>query len=91
MPCEDRNGEITGYIVEYSSTSPPHSGTLTVSGANTRAAVLGGLLPSTTYTIAVRAQGAPVTASVSDNRATTRPTGQYFYIISRTQLSVILF
>ena len=79
VPCEDRNGEITGYIVEYSSTSPPHSGTLTVSGADTRTAVLGGLLPSTTYTITVRAQGAPTTASVSDSHATARPTGQYFY------------
>ena len=76
VPCEDRNGEITGYIVEYSSTSPSHSGTLTVSGADTRTAVLGGLLPSTTYTITVRAQGAPTTASVSGSRATTRPTGQ---------------
>ena len=87
--CEYRNGEITGNIVEYNSTSPSHSGTLTVSGADTRTAVLGGLLPSTTYTIAVRAQGAPTIASVSDNRATTRPTGQYFYIISRTKVSVI--
>ena len=76
VPCEDRNGEITGYVVEYSSTSPSHSGTLTVSGADTGTAVLGGLLPSTTYTIAVRAQGAPTTASISGNRATTRPTGQ---------------
>ena len=80
VPCEDRNGEITGCIVEYSSTSPSHSGTLTVSGADTRTAVLGGLLPSTTYTITVRAQGASTTASVSDNRATTRPIGQYFYM-----------
>ena len=76
VPCEDRNGEITGYIVEYSSTSPSHSGTLTVSRADTRTAVLGGLLPSTTYIIAVRAQGAPTTASVSGNRATARPTGK---------------
>ena len=86
VPCEDRNGETTGYIVEYSSTSPSHSGSVT---ADTRTAVLGGLLPSTTYTITVRAQGAPTTASVSGNRATTRPNGQYFYVISRTQLSVI--
>ena len=85
VPCEDRNGDITGYIVEYSSTSPSHSGSVT---ADTSTTVLGDLLPSTTYTIAVRAQGAPTTASVSDNRATTRPNGQYFYIISRTQLSV---
>ena len=88
VPCEDRNGEITGYIVEYSSTSPSHSGSVT---ADTRTTVLGDLLPSTTYTITVRAQGAPTTASVSGNRATTRPNGQYFYIICRTQLSVFYF
>ena len=64
--------------MEYSSTSPSHSGTLTLSGPDNRTAALGGLLPSTTYTIAVRAQGAPTTASVSGNRATTRPIGQYF-------------
>ena len=23
VPCSDRNGEITGYTVEYSSTTPP--------------------------------------------------------------------
>ena len=74
--------------MEYSSTSPSHSGTLTVSGADTRTAVLSGLLPSTTYTITVRAQGAPTTASVSDNRATARPTGMYLLLI-RTLLSVI--
>ena len=77
--------------MDYSSTSPSHSGTQTVSGADTRTAVLGDLLPSTTYTITVRAQGAPTTASVSGSRATTRPNGQYFYIISRTQLSVIFY
>ena len=76
MPCEERNGEITGYIVDYSSTSPSHSGTLTVSGADTRTAVLGDFLPSTNYTIAVRAQGAPTTASVgAKNIHTARPTG----------------
>ena len=91
VSCEDRNGEITGYRVEYNSTSPSHSGILTVSGADTRTAVLGGLLPSTTYTITVRAQGAPTAASVSDVRATTRPIGQYFYIITRTQVTVIFF
>ena len=91
VPCADRNGEITGYIVEYSSTSPSHSGTLTVSGADTRTAVLGGLLPSTTYTITVRAQGAPTTVSASDLHATTRPTSQYFYITSRTQVSEIFY
>ena len=80
MPCECRNGEITDYIVEYNSTSPSHHGTLTVSGADNRTTVVGGLLPSTTYTISVRAQGAPTADSVNKSRATSRPIGEDFHI-----------
>ena len=78
IPCSERNGEITGYTVEYSSThnNRRHSGSLTVSGANTRTSVVGGLLPSTTYTFSVRAQGASSANSASDTRTTTRPTGK---------------
>ena len=75
IPCSERNGEITGYTVEYSSTDPPHSGSLTVSGANTRTSVVGGLLPSTTYTFSVRAQGASSATATSGTTATTRHTG----------------
>ena len=81
IPCSERNGEITGYKVEYSSAGPPHSGSLTVSGANTRTSVVGGLLPSTTYTFSVRAQGASSATATSENRATTRHTGKNTIII----------
>ena len=78
VPCEDRNGEITGYIVEYvnSTQSTFHrSGTITVSGADNRTTVISGLLPNTMYTISVRAQGAPGLAFASGNHSTTHPTG----------------
>ena len=59
LPCSDRNGEITGYTVEYSSnTLSPHTNTVTVSGSSNTSLVVGGLLPSTSYTFSVRAQGA---------------------------------
>ena len=58
LPCGDRNGEITGYTVEYSSTTPPpHTNTVTVSGSSSTRVVVGGLLPRTSYTFSVRAQG----------------------------------
>ena len=58
LPCSDRNGEITGYTVEYSSTTPPQTNTVTVSGSSTTRLAVGGLLPRTNYTFSVRAQGA---------------------------------
>ena len=80
VPCEDRNGEITGYIVEHVRTNSalsrfPNNGRVTISGADTRTAVVGGLLPNTMYTISVRAQGAPRSTSISGNQSTTLPTG----------------
>ena len=79
LPCSDRNGEITSYTVEYSSTTPPppHSNTVTVSGSSTTRLVVGGLLPRTNYTFSVRAQGANDTRSPSTNasRFTRTPSG----------------
>ena len=62
LPCSDRNGEITGYTVEYSSTTPPpHTNTVTVSGSSNTRLVVGGLLPRTGYTFSVGAQGTDLT------------------------------
>ena len=58
LPCSDRNGEITGYTVEYISTTlPPHTNTVNVSGSSNTRLVVGGLLPHTSYIFSVRAQG----------------------------------
>ena len=67
LPCSDRNGEITGYTVEYDSMTIP------VSGSNSRILVVGGLLPRTSYTFRVRAQGA--SGSQSADQFTATPTG----------------
>ena len=57
VPCEDRNGEITGYTVQYTADNPPHTGTMAVSGMDNRMAVVSNLLPRTSYSILVRAEG----------------------------------
>ena len=66
--------------MQYSSTL--HSNTLNVSGPNTRTLVVGGLVPSTSYTFSVRAQGAPTASSASGTRTTAPPTGQYVLYVS---------
>ena len=73
LPCSDRNGEITGYTVEYSSTtSPPRTNTVTVSGSSNTRLVVSGLLPRTNYAFRVRAQGAA--NARSGTRFTATPT-----------------
>ena len=52
---------ITGYTVEYSSTTPPTTNTM--SGSSNRELVVGGLLPRTSYTFTVRAEGASHTTN----------------------------
>ena len=71
VPCSDRNGEITGYTVEYSSITPPTTNTMSVSSS--RELVVGGLLPRTSYTFTVRAEGA--SRSTNATTFTSTPTG----------------
>ena len=72
VQCSDRNGEITNYTVEYSSTTPPTTNTM--SGSSSRELVVGGLLPRTRYTFTVRAEGGPP-SSTSSRKFTSIPTG----------------
>ena len=67
LPCTDRNGEVTDYTVEYNSM------TVTASGSNNRRLVVGSLLPRTSYTFRVRADGASDSQSATQKTAT--PTG----------------
>ena len=79
ISCSERNGEITGYTVEYSSTDPPHNGSLTVFGVS-RTLVVGDLIPRTSYSFQVRAQEASSSSSVSGTANTATPTGQCYII-----------
>ena len=77
LPCSDRNSEIAGYTVEYSSTTPPHTSSANVSGSNNTSLVVGGLLPRTSYTFRVRAQGAD--AARNGSQLTGTPEGKLQY------------
>ena len=71
LPCNSRNGEITGYTVEYSSsTAPPHTGTITTTNTEV---VVGGLLFNTRYNFSVRADGAA--HNVNRTVTTSTPAG----------------
>ena len=73
IPCSD-DGEITGYTVEYSSTTPPpRTNTVTVSGSTNTRLVVGGLLPRTSYTFSVMAQG--VATARNGTSFTATPSG----------------
>ena len=73
IPCEDLNGgNITGYTVEYNSTTPFTANMITVN-VSTMRLVVGGLLPRTSYTFTVRAN--EVSQSTSNSTFTSTPTG----------------
>ena len=74
IPCEDLNGkDITGYTVEYSSTIPLTNTTKNVDAVSPLELVVGGLLPRTSYTFTVRAEGA--SNSTRNVSFTSTPTG----------------
>ena len=75
IPCSERNRLITGYTVQYSSTRPVHNNTVTVSGADSRTLVVSDLLPRTSYTFSVRAQGAAVSSATNRTTSTATPAG----------------
>ena len=52
VPCIHRNGDITGYSVQYGVVGSESTQTMTVSGASVN---ITGLVESTTYTIEVAA------------------------------------
>ena len=76
VPCEDRNGEITGYMVQYTAENPPHNGTMAVSEADTGKVVVGDLLPRTSYRFSVRAEGPEgMSDAIDDDMETNRSEG----------------
>ena len=55
VPCIHRNGDITGYSVQYGVVGSESTQTMFVSGASNTEANITGLVESTTYTIEVAA------------------------------------
>ena len=58
VPCEHRNGDITGYIVEYREMGSVNAGSETVmsiTGASVTEATISNPMPSTNYSIQIAA------------------------------------
>ena len=70
-----------------STTPPPHTNTVTVSGSSNTRLVVGGLLPRTNYTFSVRAQGDGSSDSATAAMFTANSTGDMFisFYISNTE------
>ena len=66
MPCDDQNGVITGYSVQYGVMESENTETVTVSGASTTQTTISGLNSSTTYSIQVAAVNSAGTGEYSE-------------------------
>ena len=70
VPCIDRNGEITGYIVE-ARISGTLIRTVNVNDGSAREATVSGLNPTTAYTVTVAAVNSADSGSFSDGISIT--------------------
>ena len=68
VPCIYRNGNITGYLVQYTGGGSTQS--LSVSGANTNEVTIAGLTASTTYSVRVAAVNDAGTGPLSSSQFT---------------------
>ena len=66
VPCIDRNGDITGYSVQYGVMGSGNTQTMPVDGADTTQTTIGDLMSSTTYSIQVAAINSEGTGVYSD-------------------------
>ena len=71
VPCIHRNGDITGYSVQY--TGGGSTQTMNVSGGSVLEAILTGLSPSTEYTIKVAAVSGATTGVDSESITADTP------------------
>ena len=64
-----RNGDITGYSVQYGEVGSGSTQTMPVSGGSATEATISGLMPSTTYSIQVAAETSAGTGPYSAPQA----------------------
>ena len=75
VDCIQRNGDITGYSVQYKKVGSVSTHNRTVSGSNTTEAIIINLMPSTMYIVQVAAindaddgvYSEPLTVSTNDS------------------------
>ena len=53
VPCNGRNGPITGYYLTYTNITSNTSYTVNITGGNNRMYTLTGLIPYTSYIISI--------------------------------------
>ena len=53
VPCNGRNGPITGYYLTYTNITSNTSYTVNITGGNNRMYTLTGLVPYTNYTVSI--------------------------------------
>ena len=53
VPCNGRNGPITGYYLIYTNITSNTSYTVNITGGNDRMYTLTGLIPYTNYTVSI--------------------------------------
>ena len=75
VDCTDRNGDITGYSVQYGEVGSGSTQTMPVSGGSATEATISGLMPSTTYFIQVAAVNSAGTGPYSDPPVSTDTDG----------------
>ena len=68
VPCIHRNGDITGYSVQYTGSGSTQ--TLSVSGGDVTEATITGLTASTSYSVRVRAMNDVGTGLLSSSQST---------------------
>ena len=77
LNCEDRNGVITGYMVQYGITTFNTSVNITGTSASDRTITASGLVPLTTYMFRIAAVNSDEVGPYSDTESfdTNFPTG----------------
>ena len=78
MDCIHRNGDITGYSVQYGVVGSGSTQTMSVSGASVTEATISSLMSSTTYSIQVAVVNSAGRGVYSDAVFAT-PDSEYMY------------
>ena len=66
------SGDVTGYLISYTTTKPFNHGNLTVTGGSTTSGTLTGLEEGTLYTITVQATTSDNRMSANSNEVSVR-------------------
>ena len=82
VPCIHRNGEITGYSLQYGEMGSEHTQNMRVSGNSSGGmATISWLSPATMYTVVVAAENRAGTGVHSDPLTVETPDSEHYNIV----------